>query len=89
MLRHTTNQKVGQRDKYEHKRKDLFKNKSKGNAKTKKMPIKKMQGQNTNQIKLKYEIQILNTSTKYKGVHLHGTVDKIAPIWAGRCGAGA
>ena len=48
-----------------------------------------MQGQNTNQIKLKYEIQILNTSTKYKGVHLHGTVDKIAPIWAGRCGAGA
>ena len=39
MLRHITNQKVGQRDKYEHKRKDLFKYKSKGNAKTKKMPI--------------------------------------------------
>ena len=39
MLRHITNQKVGQRDKYKHKRKDLFKNKSKGNAKTKKMPI--------------------------------------------------
>ena len=89
MLRHITNQKVGQRDKYEHKRKDLFKYKSKGNAKTKKMPIQKNKRQNTNQIKQKQEIQILNRITKYKGVHLHRTVDKIAPIWAGRCGAGA
>ena len=32
MLRHTTNQKVGQRDKYEHKRKDLFECKDKENA---------------------------------------------------------
>ena len=48
-----------------------------------------MQRQNTNQIKHKDEIQILNTITKYKGVHLHRTVDKIAPIWARRCRTGA
>ena len=82
-------QKVGQRDKHEHKRKDLhiWKLKAKAIQRQKKQ-YKKMQRQNTNQIKHKDEIQILNTITKHKGVHLHRTVDKIAPIWARRCRTG-
>ena len=35
MLRHITNQKVGQRDKYEHKRKDLFENQKQRQCKDK------------------------------------------------------
>ena len=70
------------------KRPTYLKTKSKSNAKTKKNH-EKMQRQNINQIKHKDEIQILNTITKYKGVHLHRTVDKIAPIWARRCRTGA
>ena len=83
-------QKVGQRDKHEHKRKDLhiWKLKAKAMQRQKKNH-EKMQRQNINQIKHKDEIQILNTITKYKGVHLHRTVDKIAPIWARRCRTGA